>query len=159
MFRPLRRIRQQLTDAETLAILDRCTNGILACLGDDDYPYAVPLSFVHVSGRIYFHAATAGHKIDAIRRHAKVSFAVVDQDQIVSEKFTTYFASAIAFGKARIAEGEERQQALRALVEKYSADQPEEAKLKELSGSDRAVIVAIDIEHLTGKQAIEMVKG
>ncbi len=107
--------------------------------------------------RIYFHSANAEHKIDAIMKNPKVSFSVVDEDKVVSEKYTTYFRSVIAFGKARIVEGKERLDAFNALVEKYSGDQPEESKHKEIVGCSKAHIIAIDIEHISGKEAIEYV--
>ena len=159
MFREMRRGKQLLSQEDTKAVMERCTNGVMACLGDDDFPYAVPLSYVYFNGRIYFHSAKAGHKIDAIKRNPKVSFAVIDEDTIVSKEFTSYFRSVIAFGKARIAEGEERMEAFRALVEKYSGEQPEEAKREEIAECERACIIAIDIEHMTGKEAIEYVKA
>jgi len=159
MFREMRRGKQLLSPEDTEAVMNRCTNGVMACLGDEGYPYAVPLSYVYFNGKIYFHSAKAGHKIDAIQGNPKVSFAVIDEDTIVSEKFTSYFRSVIAFGKARIAEGNERLEAFRALVEKYSGDQPEEAKHKEIADCERAYIVAIDIEHMTGKEAIEYVNA
>lgn len=159
MFREMRRGRQLLSEDDTAAVMNRCTNGVLACLGDEGYPYAVPLSYVYYNGKIYFHSAKAGHKIDAILNNSKVSFSVIDEDTIVSEEYTTYFRSVIAFGKARIAEGDEWLEAFKALVEKYSGDQPEEAKLKEITGCTQSHIVAVDIEHITGKEAIEYVKA
>lgn len=159
MFREMRRNRQLLSMEDTKAVMERCTNGVLACLGDEDYPYAVPLSYVYFNGKIYFHSAKAGHKIDAIMKNPKVSFSVIDEDTIVSEKYTTYFRSVISFGKARIAEGDERLEAFKALVEKYSGDQPEEEKHKEINGCMQAYIIAIDVEHITGKEAIEYVNS
>jgi uncharacterized protein len=81
----------------------------------------------------------------------------VDKDKIVSEEYTSYFRSVIAFGRARIVEGDERLQAFIALVEKYSGDQPEENKRNEIARCNHACIVVIDVEHLTGKEAIELV--
>ena len=159
MFREMRRSKQLLSMEDTIAVMNRCTNGVLACLGDDDYPYAVPLSYVYHNGKIYYHSAKAGHKVDAVAKSLKVSFAVVDEDTIVSEEYTTYFRSVIAFGKARLAEGEEYVEAFKALVEKYSGDQPEEAKAKEIAECKQAYIVAIDVEHITGKEAIEYVNA
>ncbi|MEL7648086.1 MAG: pyridoxamine 5'-phosphate oxidase family protein [Sedimentibacter sp.] len=159
MFREMRRIKQLLSTEDTTAVLNRCTNGVLACLGDDDYPYAVPISYVYFNGKIYFHSARAGHKIDAVIKNPKVSFAVIDEDTIVSKEYTTYFRSVIVFGKARIVEGDERLEAFRALVEKYSSDQPEESKHKEINGCTHSYIAAIDIEHMTGKEAIEFVRA
>ena len=159
MFREMRRVKQLLSMEDTAAVMDRCTNGVLACLGDEGYPYAVPLSYVYFNDKIYFHSAKAGHKIDAITKNPKVSFSVIEEDTIVSEEYTTYFRSVIAFGKARIAEGDERLEAFKALVEKYSGDQPAEAKHKEITECTQAYVIAIDIEHITGKEAIEYVKA
>lgn len=157
MFREMRRGKQLLSKEDTAAVMNRCTNGVLACLGDEDYPYAVPLSYVYFNGKIYFHSAKAGHKIDAIMKNPKVSFSVIDEDTIVSEEYTTYFRSVIAFGRARIAEGDERLEAFKALVEKYSGNQQEEAKHKKIAECTQSYIIAIDIEHITGKEAIEYI--
>jgi len=157
MFREMRRGKQLLSMEDTIAVMTRCTNGVLACSGDDGYPYAVPLSYVYFNGRIYFHSAKAGHKIDAITKNPKVSFSIIDEDKIVSKEYTTYFRSVIAFGKARIVEGDERLESFTALVEKYSGNQSEEAKNKEISRCKQAHIIAIDVEHITGKESIEFV--
>jgi nitroimidazol reductase NimA-like FMN-containing flavoprotein (pyridoxamine 5'-phosphate oxidase superfamily) len=158
MFREMRRSKQLLPADETAAVMNRCTNGVLACWGDEGYPYAVPLSYVFHENKIYFHSAKTGHKLDAISRNPKVSFSVVDEDTIVSGEYTTYFRSVIAFGNARIAEGDERLRAFAALVEKYSGDQPAENKRREIAECEQAHVVAIDIDHITGKQAKEYVK-
>ena len=159
MFRKMRRGKQLLPMEDTIAVMNRCTNGVLSCLSDEDYPYSVPLSYVYFNDKIYFHSAKAGHKIDTITKNPKVSFTVIDEDTIVSEEYTTYFRSVIAFGKARIVKDDERLEAFKALVEKYSGDQPEEAKHKEITGCTQAYIIAIDIEHMTGKESIEYVKA
>ncbi len=151
----MRRGKQALSAQDTAAVMGRCTHGVLACLGDDGYPYAVPLSYVYLNEKIYFHAAKDGHKISAIMNHPKVSFAVVDEDTIMGAEYTTYFRSVIAFGLARIVAGEERQQAFTALVNKYCADQPEAARQAEIARCSQACILAVDVEHITGKEARE----
>jgi len=133
-------------------------SGVLACIGDNGYPYAVPLRYVYFNEKIYFHSAKAGYKIESIKRNPRISFAVIDEDTIVSEEFTSYFRSVIAFGIARIIECQEKIEALRTLVEKYSGDQPQEIKEKNINGCTQAYVVAIDIEYLTGKQAKEFRK-
>ena len=82
MYREMRRKKQMLSDEESISVLQKCTSGVLAVLGDDGYPYAVPLSYVYdeETNKIYFHSAKAGHKIDAVRKMDKVSFCVVVQD-------------------------------------------------------------------------------
>lgn len=159
MFRGMRRNKQLLSMEDTIDVMDRCTNGVLACIGDDDYPYAVPVSYVYSNKKIYFHSAKAGHKIDAILKNPKVSFAVIDEDTIVSEEYTTYFRSVIAFGKARIVEDDEWLMAFKALVEKYSGNLPDEEKHKEITGCKQSHVIAIDVEHITGKEAIEYVRA
>ena len=78
----------------------------MALAGDDDYPYAVPISYVYSDSKLYFHGAKSGHKIDAIKRCDKTSFCVIDKDDVVPEGYTTYFRSVIVFGKIRIMEEE-----------------------------------------------------
>ena len=131
-FRPMRRHRQQLTDNDCIGILERATAGTLALLGDDGYPYAVPISFVYHEGCIYFHSAVEGHKVDAIRRNEKASFCVIDQDEVHGELYTTFFRSVIAFGRIRIIEDEEEKlAAVRLLGNRYNPGQ-DEALQKEI---------------------------
>jgi hypothetical protein len=154
----MRRKRQLLPEAETIALLESATSGVLALLGHDDYPYAVPLSFAHEDGRLYFHAATKGHKLDALERSAKASFCVIAADDIVPEKFTTYFRSAVAFGKARVVTGdEEKRHGLMLLAEKYSPDYLEAAGAEIDGDWERVTVIAVDVEHVTGKASIELV--
>ena len=97
-FRPMRRNRQQLSEEESIEILQKATSGVLALLGDNGYPYAVPISYVYADGKIYFHSALSGHKVDAIRSCDKASFCVIEQDDVQPKKYTTFFRSVIAFG-------------------------------------------------------------
>lgn len=161
MFREMRRKNQNLPLDETVRILNRGTSGILAVAGDDGYPYAVPLSYVFHDQMIYFHCAKAGHKIDAIANNNKVSFCVIDQDQVVSEELTTYFRSVIVFGKARIIEEEtEKKSALETLAIKFAPDQDKELRSQLIEKDLKHVcLIEISIEHMTGKEAIELVKA
>ena len=108
MFRKMRRFKQQLSNDEALEILKNCKSGVLAVSGDDGYPYTVPLNFVYKDGKIYFHCAKNGHKLDAIKQNKKVSFCVIEKDEVDSEKLTTLFRSVVVFGKAEIMENEEK---------------------------------------------------
>ena len=158
-FRAMRRKRQQLSEEESVAILKKATAGTLALLGDNDYPYAVPLSYVYQEGRIYFHSALAGHKVDAIRKCDKASFCVIEQDDVQPEKYTTFFRSVIAFGRIRIIEDEhEKLETARMLGNRYNPNH-DEALQKEIEGGlSRMLMIRFDIEHLTGKEAIELVR-
>ena len=160
MFREMRRSRQLLTNEECFAVLGRCTSGVLAVHGDDGYPYAVPLSYALHNGRICFHCADDGHKTDAIRANEKVSFCVVDRDDVIPEKYTTAYRSVIAFGRAAILEdASEKRAVLMSLAEKYSGSQPQSRHDAEIADSfARVCVVAIEIGHLTGKEGLELLK-
>ncbi len=155
--REMRRNKQILSNEESIKILERNTSGVLALLGDKDYPYAVPLSYVYTDNKIYFHSAVEGHKVDAIKNHEKASFCVIDADNVVPEKFTSLYKSAIAFGKVSIVSDEEKLNAIKLLSDKYSP-QFREQGLKEIEETfNRFLIIKLEIEHLSGKQCIEMV--
>lgn len=158
-FRKMRRFRQQLTKSECDAILSTGTSGTLALLGDNGYPYALPMSYVYADGKIYFHSAETGHKVDAIRQHDKASFCVIATDDIHPSEFTTYFRSVIAFGRIHIIESDdERMYAASLLGARYNPG--DEAGLqKELEkGLHHMLVLRLDIEHMTGKEAIELAK-
>ena len=159
MFREMRRSKQRLPREVAVEILERNTSGVLALSGDAGYPYAVPMSYVYAEGKIYFHSAKNGHKIDAIQRNEKASFCVIDQDQIVPEKYTTFFRSVIVFGRLRLVEDmEEMRRIAAALAMKYSADF-KECITKEINASIRNMaILELTIDHITAKEAIELIK-
>ena len=71
MFREMRRKKQALPLDEIEAILYRGTSGVLALSGDNDYPYALPISYVYDGHKLFFHCAKSRHKIDAIQRNCK----------------------------------------------------------------------------------------
>lgn len=160
MFREMRRKKQLLSEKETIEIFEKGTSGVLALLGDDDYPYAVPLSYVYCNSKIYFHGAKAGHKIDAIKKCEKASFCVIDEDTIVEAEYTTYFRSAIAFGKVRVIEDDaEKRKAIEVLAARYTPND-EEGRLKEIAKEFNILcMIELDIEHMTGKEAIELVRA
>lgn len=155
MFREMRRNQQQLSARENDEILRRCTSGVLAVTGDDGYPYAVPLSYVYQDGKLWFHCAVTGHKLDAIAQNDKVSFCVIDQDQVIPEKLTSAYRSVIVFGRARVPEDEaERRRAARWLGEKYDPANSSDMD-REIDGAlSRMRIIRLDIEHMTGKEGI-----
>lgn len=158
-FRQMRRKRQQLSQEESIAILQKATAGTLALLGDDGYPYAVPISYVYNEGKLYFHSALNGHKVDAIRKYDKASFCVIEQDDVQPEKYTTFFRSVIAFGRIHIIEDEkEKLEIVRLLGNRYNPNQDDALQKEIESGLSRLLAIRFDIEHLTGKEAIELVK-
>lgn len=160
MFREMRRKRQSLTLQECTAVLQKGTSGVLALSGDNDYPYAVPISYLYEDGRLYFHCARSGHKLDAIRRNPKASFCVIDQDQVVPREYTTYFRSVIAFGTIHILEkDEEKRAAIEKLALRYAPDDSAYSRSQIIEKEWTPLcMLEMTIEHLTGKEAIELVR-
>ena len=158
-FRDMRRKRQQLSESESIGILQKATSGTLALLGDNGYPYAVPISYVYHEGKMYFHSALSGHKVDAIRQCDKASFCVIEQDDVQPKKYTTFFRSVIAFGRIHVIEDEaEKLSTARMLGNRYNPNDDESLKKEIESGLSRMLMIRFDIEHLTGKEAIELIK-
>lgn len=157
MFREMRRKKQEMSESMNMKVLQDGTSGVLALSGDDDYPYALPINYVFHEGKIYFHSAKSGHKIDAIRGHDKASFCVTDYEEIVPEKYTAYFRSVIAFGKIRILEKEDEiRRAIEVLAERFFPED-ETGRREEIERSwDRLCMIELSVEHMTGKQAIEL---
>lgn len=160
-FPAMRRKNQLLSARQCAAVLQEGTSGVLAVSGANDYPYAVPLSYVYDGQKLYFHSAKNGHKIDAVRRNPKASFCVIDRDEVIPEEYTSYFQSVIVFGRIRILEDEtEKWAAIEKLALKYA---PRDSAANREKAIEREwaplCLLEMTIEHMTGKEAIERVKA
>lgn len=153
MFRPLARKRQQLSDEEAISILKTQKRGVLSVLGDDDYPYGVPINHFYNEddGRIYFHGGRIGHKIDAIRKHDKASFCVYDEGYRNEGEWALHIKSVIVFGKIEIIEDEEYTEKIcRDLCHKFTDD--ENYINDEINRSLKRTLMFVLIpEHISGK--------
>ena len=159
MFREMRRKRQALTQAQCQAILEQGSCGVLALSGDGGYPYAVPLSYLYPQGKLYFHCAKSGHKLDALRREPKASFCVVAQDQVAPLEYTTLYRSVIVFGRLRELEDDgEKRAAIEALALKY-APQDTPAHREEAIQRDWGPLCVLELtpEHVSGKQGKDLI--
>lgn len=159
MFRPMRRSRQQLNDEETLAVLAKGKTGVLGVIGEQGYPYTIPINYVYADGKIYLHGAKTGHKQDAIQSCDKVSFCVIEKDDVVAEELTTYFRSIVLFGRARkLQEEQEIFHAAEVLGLKYYSDK--KSVEKEIKQEWNALsCIEITIEQMTGKESIELTRA
>lgn len=158
MFREMRRSKQLLSAEETIGILKSCSTGVLAVSGEDGYPYTVPLNYTYGDGKLLFHCAKVGHKIDGIKANDKVTFCVIERDDVVPDTFSTNYRSVVVFGRARIlTEDGEKRAALEGLVAKYSAGFEEEGQREIEKDWNNVVLVEVSIEHMTGKAARALV--
>lgn len=134
-----------------MEILTNEPRGVLALLGDDDYPYALPMSHVYVDGKIYFHGAMEGHKNDAVKRCDKVSYCVMDKGFRKDGDWWYTFKSVIVFGKIRIlTDKDEKIDKLTYLGDKFFPTHEE--TVSEINRMlDRTEVFEITIEHMSGK--------
>ena len=153
MFHKMRRSVQQLSYEDAEAVLLRGSAGVLALTGDKAFPYAVPISYVYDGEHIYFHSALTGHKIDAIQKNPNASFAVIDQDEVIPEKYTTAYRSAIVFGSIRIiTDDHEKMAAIHKLALKYAPDNTEQQHNEMIDRTwERFCMLEMSIAHITGK--------
>lgn len=157
MFREMRRQKQQLTNEECKSILKKEWRGVLSLLGDDDYPYGIPMNFYYdeIDNKIYFHSALNGHKIDAINKHGKASFCVYKQTGQKENHWSLNFDSVIAFGRISIVKDRKiAEEKVRKFAQKYFP--PTDSVDKEMSESfHHCECLELAIEHMTGKAVNE----
>lgn len=147
----IRRKDRAVDKNAALEILKSGSFGVLSTIGADGYPYGVPVNYAYDDGKIYFHCAkNVGHKQDNLRFSGKVSFTVVTKSDVISEKFTTGYESAIAFGYASKTVTE-KEKALRLLVQKYSPEFTEDGENHIKGAFERTDVFVIEIEKLTAK--------
>jgi uncharacterized protein len=151
MFREPRSENRTLAEESIKEILEKGLYGVLATTGTDGYPYATPLSYIYHDGKIYFHSAHTGLKMENIRRNSKVSFTVVTDVETLPNQFSTKYQSIILFGIAKIIEGAEKDTVLKEIILKYAPDFTEEGKAYIKSKKDMTSIVGIEIEHQSAK--------
>ena len=157
MFREMLRKKQQLTQEECLAILKKEPRGVLSVLGDDGYPYGMPMNhfYCEQDGKLYFHGAKSGHKIDAIKRCDKASFCVFDQGFRREGEWALNIQSVIVFGHIELIEDQEKMcKIARRLSYKFTEDQAYIEHEIQVSGP-RTLMFALVPEHMTGKRVNE----
>jgi len=153
MFREMARKNKQLPQKECIRLLADAPRGVLSVIGDEGYPYGVPMDHWYnpEDGCLYFHSGSAGHKIDAIRSCSKASFCVMDSGYREEGDWALNIKSVIVFGKIQVIDDPDRAIELtRRLSYKYTSDTSyiEEEISKYSAG---LVVFALVPEHITGK--------
>lgn len=153
MFRNMRRAEKATDIAEAEELLRSADYGVLSVIGDEGYPYGVPVNYVYDNGKIIFHStAESSHKIEALTRNEKVSFTVVTQHDLRPEKLDTLYSSVIAFGRARVlhSPGDIRE-AVRIFLAGLSPEMVSKTEQIYRDSAGRVLMVEISVEHITGK--------
>lgn len=160
MFRKMRRFKQELSKEECIEVLKNEPRGVLSVLGDDGYPYGVPMDhwYDEVTGKLYFHGAVEGHKIDAIHSCDKVSYCVYDQGYRKEGEWSLNIKSVIVFGRLRpVTDLDKAMEACTNLCLKFTDDK--EYLEKEISHfGPRVLVLELTPEHMTGKLVNESKK-
>ena len=153
MFRPMRRFKQQISDEECIRVLKEQPRGVLSMIGDDGYPYGIPLDhwYCEEDGKLYFHGAKEGHKIDAIAKCDKVSYCVMDEGFRKEGEWALNINSVIVFGRIKLVDDPDKVRLIgENLCRKFTDD--EEYIQHELTNAlPRAQCLELIPEHMTGK--------
>ena len=157
MFRKIRKIKNEINQAEVKELLKTSRRGVLAMNGDDGYPYAVPVNYFYDESeeKIFFHGAKAGYKVDCLKSSNKVCFTVIGNEMIREEAWAPYMRSVVIFGRCQLID--DKQNAMKRLKDFAMKYYPrEEMVLDEIKADGKATqMFEIDIEHMTGKEVQE----
>ena len=151
MFRDMRRDKKQLTKKEAVVILKKGEYGVLATIGSDNYPYALPLNYIYYNNKIYLHCAQEGHKLDNIKNNNNVSFTVVGDYELQPAEFTSKYESVVIFGRANLIEGKAKEEVLNQFILKFSPQFKSEGFDYVKQAANKTAIIEIKIEDLKGK--------
>ena len=153
MFREMRRFKQQISKEECIRILKEQPRGIMSMHGDDGYPYGVPMNhwYSEEDGKLYFHGAKEGHKIDSIKRDDKVSYCVYDQGFRREGEWALNIRSVVLFGRIRIVEDEDKKREICTNLCRKFTDDEEYLKKEMANAFPRVCCLELEIEHMSGK--------
>ena len=151
--------KQWITDcAETEAIIQECAVGSLATVCPDGAPYVVTVNYVYHDGKIYFHCALTGKKLDNIAFDERVCFEAHVMERIArtdrAVDFGTRYRSVIVQGRARqLDDPAAKQEALMLLTSRYADGEPFEPPTEQQVAA--TAVVEIEIDSITGKQNVD----
>ena len=153
MFRPMRRFKQQISKEECIKILKEQPRGVLSLIGDDGYPYGIPLDhwYCEEDGKLYFHGAKEGHKIDAIKACDKASYCVMDQGFKKDGEWALNINSVIVFGRISLVEDPEKAKIICTEICRKFTDDEDYLQHELEHAFPRVQCLELIPEHMTGK--------
>lgn len=157
MFRELARIKQKLTEEECAEILKNETRGVLSVMGDEAYPYGMPMNHYYneEDGAVYFHTGRHGHRTDSIKNNNKVSFCVFDKGFADEGKWALNVKSVIVFGRIEIIDDITRVIDIsKKLSYKFTRDEVYIDKEIE-KYANNTILLRLVPEHICGKRVTE----
>ena len=153
MFRKMRRFKQQISNDECIEVLKNTKRGVLSLIGDDGYPYGIPIDhwYCEADGKIYFHGAKEGHKLDAIKACDKVSFCVYDDGFRKQGDWAFNIKSVITFGRIKLVDDEDIARKICIEITRKFTDDEEYLQKELVSAFPRVQCLELTPEHMTGK--------
>lgn len=151
----MRRKDRQVTAEEAWAIVEDCSYGVLTMTAADGTPYGVPVNYGRKGDALYFHSAMEGKKVDSLRKNGAACMVCVSQSDVVEEKYTTAFRSAMVFGTVtEITDKEEKLQALRVLCEALAPSNMEMFDGYYPKYLEATAVWKLTAENITGKKRV-----
>ncbi len=151
----MRRAERMVSQGEARRLLDNSSYGVLSLVSPDGQPYGVPVNHVYVpqDNAVYIHCAQEGQKLDFLRENPKASFTVVGSGQVIEEKFTTRYESAIVQGRASLVEEEaEKVRALELLCGRLTPSMAETQNAYIRASLSKVAVIRLEIREITGKR-------
>jgi nitroimidazol reductase NimA-like FMN-containing flavoprotein (pyridoxamine 5'-phosphate oxidase superfamily) len=151
----MRRKDKEITNHSEIVSIIRQAHRCHLALCDGDTPYVVPVNYGYDRRSLYVHSAPHGKKIDLLRKNNTVGFSIeTDIELLRSEipcEISQKYRSIIGTGKAILIEEEpDKIKALDIIMRQHGYTGPFEYTPVQLA---KVVIIKIEIETLTGKQA------
>lgn len=151
MFKKMRRLDRKIEPLEAFEILKNNGYGVLSTTCENGYAYGVPVNYIYLNDSIYFHGTPNGLKLDNIKANNKVSFCVVGDTMLLSDKFNTNYESVIVFGKATEVFDKEKREVIMAAINKFSKGQIDKWQEYMEMMIDKTKVMKIRIENISGK--------
>ena len=157
MFRELIRKNRKLSTEECIDLLRSKTRGVLSVNGDDGYPYGMPMNHLYneEDGKIYFHCGKIGHRLDALRRDARVSFCVYDRGYRLEGEWALNVKSVIVFGQIEIVDDMECIVDITTKLSHRFTQDEEYIRTEIEQHAHRTLLLALTPEHICGKRVQE----
>ena len=153
MFRDVARVKQKLSQAECVEILKEQPRGVLSVLGDDGYPYGMPMNhwYCETDGKLYFHSGMKGHRSDAMKTCDKASFCVYDEGYRREGEWALNIRSVIVFGRLRVVEDEAVAREFICRLSAKFTDDADYVQREIAQAMDHTLVFSLTVEHMAGK--------
>ena len=157
MFRELARKNKQLTMEECVHILKTEKRGVLSVIGDNNYPYGMPMNHFYNEddGKIYFHCGKTGHRLDALKKDNKVSFCAYDEGYRNPGEWALNVKSVIVFGRMAIVDDMNKIVSITTKLSHKFIQDDEYIKAEIENYAKATLLLELTPEHICGKSVQE----